>query len=409
MKGGVQKEKDFNSKLPMNEDLSEILGDHYRAMDSQSWAEVPFWIPTGAISLDYAIMGYRGLKGGIPHGRTIEIWGPESGGKSALLDHIIREFINMGGIVLLGDREHSHEEKRMREIGINPALFRFIEKPREKVKPGELPSDFYLEEFFDLTLAAFKKIRAAFPDIPILVALDSLAATPTKDVYNKEYDELTLRDRLDKSVAMSVLFPQFCGEITTSNATFIVVNQLRQRPGITWGDADYSPGGKAKDFMFSLRIKLDVGTPIKGSDDPSIDQLEPDPVGLLCKFRIYKNKVAPPLRTGGFWLMFDSRGIFHEATFANLLLERKCHERGQGFEKSGSWYVWKEETIGQGFKGLVRYFMENPDVMLEMEQELFAYAEPETEKQFRDSVEDKEVEEVEEVIVPKPKRKRGKK
>jgi recombination protein RecA len=113
-----------------------------------------------------------------------------------------------------------------------------------------------------------------------------------------------------------------------------------------------------------------LGTPIKGTEDPSIDQLEPDPVGLLCKFVINKNKVAPPLRKGSFYLMFDERGIFHEATFANMLIERERHKLPEsGFQKNGSWFSWKEESIGQGFRGLVKFFLENPDVMLEMEQE----------------------------------------
>ena len=357
-------------------DVGAVLGNEYRKMDEQTWSEIPFWIPTGSVSLDYAISGYRGLKGGIPHGKAVEIWGPESGGKSALLDHIIREFINLGGVVLLGDREHSHEERRMLEIGIDPKGVFFLEKPRDQLKAGETPSDFFLEEFFDIATTAFKKIRKNFPEIPVLVALDSLATTPPREIYEKEYGDVTMRDRLEKSIVMSRLFPQFCSDITISNATFIVVNQLRQRPGVVYGDPDYSPGGKAKDFMFSLRIKLSLGTPIKGTEDPSIDQLEPDPVGLLCKFVINKNKVAPPLRKGSFYLMFDERGIFHEATFANMLIERERHKLPEsGFQKNGSWFSWKEESIGQGFRGLVKFFLENPDVMLEMEQELFAYNE----------------------------------
>jgi hypothetical protein len=83
-------------------DVGAVLGNEYRKMDEQTWSEIPFWIPTGSVSLDYAISGYRGLKGGIPHGKAVEIWGPESGGKSALLDHIIREFINLGVLCFLG-------------------------------------------------------------------------------------------------------------------------------------------------------------------------------------------------------------------------------------------------------------------------------------------------------------------
>lgn len=360
-------------KTPNEIDLNDVLDKGvFRELQEERWSEIPFWIPTGCVSLDYATAGFlRGKKGGIPHGRAVEIWGPESAGKSALLDHIIREFLNLGGVVLLGDREHSHEESRLLQVGIDPTNLRFVERPKEKLKPGQVPSDFNLEEFFELTSKGFKKIRSTYPDVPVLVALDSLAVTPTKEQQDKEFGEQSMRDRLDKSIAMSNMFPEFCSDITTSNATFVVVNQLRQKPGVLFGDPDYSPGGNAKNFNFSLRIKLGSGSQVLGADDPSRKTEEPDTVGLLCSFKVMKNKVAPPMRRGHFFLMFDDRGIFHEATFAQMLIDRKRADGENPFEKSGTWYSWEGERIGQGMKGMTKFFLENPDVMLEIEQQLF--------------------------------------
>jgi recombination protein RecA len=374
-----KKKAEYENEQPSNElDLDEALGTkEYRKLEEERWADIPFWIPTGAVSLDYAIAGFRpGTKGGIPHGKAVEIWGPESGGKSVLLDHIIREFLNMqpSGVVFLGDSEHSHEERRMLEVGIDPSRLRFIQRYDET---GKDPRDFNLEEFFNLASKSFKKIRAISREIPILISLDSLAATDPGAV-DGDYEAGNMRDKMDKSLAMSRMFPRFCSEVTTSNATLIIVNQMREKPGVTFGDPQYSPGGNAKNFMFSLRIKLSSGAKIPSDKDPSIDQHSPDPVGLICSFTINKNKLAPPFRRGSFYLMFDERGIFQEATFAQLLIDREFHKYDErvDYEKSG-WWLWKGDRVGRGINGMTRAFLENPELMGEIEEELFLVKESE--------------------------------
>jgi recombination protein RecA len=366
-----------------NFDLDSILdGDEYRKIEQELWSQVPFWIGTGAVSLDWAIGGFiPGFKGGIPAGKVTEIYGNESSGKSTLLDHIVREFTTKyNGVVLIGDSENSHDERRMAEIGVNFDNVRFIEKRDSKL---EVPRNFALEEFFEMASSGFHKIHSADKNIPILVALDSLAATPCLQ-QGEDYDKTNMKERLEKSMAMSSMFPRFCSDITTNGATLIIINQIRQKPGVMFGDPDYSPGGHSKDFMFSIRIKMGNGSVLKAEEDPSIDQKFPDPVGLLCSFRVVKNKLAPPSRKGLFYLMWDSRGIQHESTFAQLLLDRKFQDYDDRVDYSGGHWAWKGDKVGRGVKGLTRAFLDNPELMEEIEYELLGKREDANEEDGAD-------------------------
>lgn len=366
-------------------DLDGILGDckiggktPFRKLEDDLWSDIPFWISTGAPSLDYAIGGYRpGFKGGIPFGRCTEINGPESSAKSTLLDNIIKNFLDTyEAVVLLGDREHAHEVRRLTELGIDATNLRFIERPRE----GDLHSDFVLEEFFEITEMVFRRIRKASPETPILVALDSLAATSTRmqidaiskaDPDKKGLSSYGMREQMDKSIIMSRFFPEFCSLITESNAVLIIVNQLRQKPGVLYGDPTYSPGGETLKFSASLRIKTSKGDEIKPSDDPIREHWGDFPVGMTVKFKTTKNKVAPPWRTGTFPLFFDDRGIHYETCLVDMIIDFKCWEKVVGLEKSGAWFSWGGERIAQGKGNLVKAFMEDHGLMEEIEKECF--------------------------------------
>lgn len=367
-------EKDFTSSV----DLSDYFGEGtpYRSLENEIWSDIPSWTPTGAISLDFAIGGYiRGKRGGIPHRRATEIWGPESSGKSVLLDHIMLNWCRSGGVVLLADRENSHEEGRLVEIGLGPYLksIRYIQKPVKVDGDTVFTNDYSLEYFMESAENGVKQIRDRNKTVSILVALDSLAylSTDAQEKVLNDGEDFNMKTMLDMSKILSQRFNNFCSKITKNNSALVVVNQFRQKPNQLFGDPDYSPGGNAKNHAFSLRIKLDAGQRIKAADDPTRTHEGDDPVGILCSFVINKNKVAPPFRRGRFSLYFDDRGIFHEETFAHLLVDRRKFDYSEHFEKSGVWYSWKGERIGQGLKGLVNTFVERPEIMYEMEAELF--------------------------------------
>lgn len=373
-----------------NYNVKELLSDvkisgisPFRSLDEALWSDIPFWIPTGAISLDYGIGGYRrGFKGGIPAGRCTEIYGHESSGKSALLDHVIKNFLEEhDGIVLLGDREHAHEEDRLTQIGIKSDNLVFIEIPNDEltIKKRQTVSDFTLEEFFQVGNMAFKKIRKEYPQVPILMALDSLAATPTNaqqaaimsdGAKGEDFESMNMKEKLDKAAVMSAMFPTFCDLITKSGATLIIVNQLRTKPNYQFGDPSYAPGGDTLPFQASLRIRLSKDEEIKPDKDPTRTHWGDDPVGLKIKFKIIKNKVAPPLRKGNFPLFFDDRGILNELCFADFLVDRKMWEHNKDFEKSGAWYSWKGERVGQGTTKMAATFIEDPELMKEIEAEI---------------------------------------
>lgn len=360
------------------QDLDGIFGDDtpYRALTTELWSDIPFWCPTGASSLDFAIGGYvRGRKGGVPHRRAMEIWGPESSGKSVLLDHIIKNWCKLYGVVLLADSENSHEEYRLLQIGMGPYLnrIRYIHKP---VKIGDktvFVNDYTLEEFFDLTEKGVAKIREKNTSIPILIALDSLAylATDAQKKAQAEGERMSMKLQLDMSRVLSMRFDTFCAALTKNNCALVIVNQFRQKPDATFKDPDYSPGGNTKNHAFSIRVKLDAGRRIYPSEDPTREHEGDDAVGIMCSFEVNKNKVAPPFRRGRFALYFDDRGIFPEETFAHLILDRKKFNYCDDFEKSGSWYSWKGERLGQGVNDMIRTFVTNPEIMAEMEGALF--------------------------------------
>ncbi len=360
-------------------DLDEILGEEkkespYRKIEEGVWSDIKMWIPTGVPSLDYAIGGYRrGFKGGIPHGKVIEIWGPESSGKSALLDHIMREALDMGFTVFLGDDEKSHEEERMKQIGIDTDHLRFVEKPPKYDKHGVLipETKYSLEEYFQKFEEGVKKVAAARIGIPVLVALDCLASVDTRSQQEVAYDEATMKTMISKASIMSMFFGRFCETIRSHNGTVIIVNQLRHEVAGFLGPNDYSPGGVRKNYEYSLRIKLNQGSFLKAAEDPLKEHREEFPVGLVCSFLVNKNKVGPPRGKGKFVLYFDERGICPYHSFALMLMERKVWEEDCPFEKSGSWFSWEGEKLGQGIKGLIAKFAEDPEIMREIEQNLF--------------------------------------
>jgi|GEM_PF-3646998 len=353
--------------------------------EDEVWSEIPLWIPTGCVGLDYAIGGFeRGRKGGVPIGKALEISGMESTGKSALLDHIIREVLNAGGAFLLADAEDAHMKERLRLIGADLTNFMFIQKPRietvdtggkhKKNSSSEANLKLILEEFFEVTEKLLTEFRKHVgPEVPVVIGLDSLAAIETR--AQSLVNEQNMKDKLSKADVMSQQFSGFCNHVTRKNAAIIIVNQLRSKPGVSFGDPMYSPGGDAKNFYFSIRIRMNSFQKITADKDwgknDAREYLDEDITGIQCSGKVIKNKVAEPFRKFRFPLFFDSRGIWDELAFAQLLVDREKWRFSDDFEKDDKTFFWKGEKLGIGEKGLAKAFIESPHVRIEMEEELF--------------------------------------
>lgn len=367
-------------------DLGDIFGGKdspYREIQQELWSEVPMWISFGCPPIDYAISAYRpGVKGGCPAGRVVELWGEEMACKSSILDKLTAEAQKMGCAVLGCDREHTHEAKRMMLHGVDPSKIRFIEKPIDKEvvkKRGkrdaiEEARDVTLEEFFFLSIEGVKKIKAVSPDTHVLVWLDSLTAMKTnmeeEATGEDRYSEGNMRVKSDKSILLSDVFPKYCSDITALGASFIFVSQVREKPGVLYGESQYASGGKAKSHMCSLRIRLHKGAVITADKDPLYEHECDDAVGLNVKFEVHKNKLFDPYRRGNFVLYFDQRGLWYPENLWNLIEYRKKIGKGT-LEKVGAWYSYKGERIGQGRSNVIKYLHEHPDIALDMEREFF--------------------------------------
>jgi recombination protein RecA len=356
--------------------LDDILDDPmYQTLTEESWSSVRWWCPTGAVSLDYGIGGFRGLKGGIPLGKAIEIFGPESSGKSALLRSIMANWTKLGGVVILRDAEDSHDATLLKEGGVDLSRLRILDFSDDKSKDALATNQVLsLEETFTKFDNALNKIREKNQDIPILLALDSMAACRTKEELSGKdpYEEFnSMKVNLGKASYLAQKFGFFCSRVTRNNATFISINQLRVSPNVQFADPHYTPGGETSKFHFSLRISLAKGKPIKADEDPLRNHRYRDSVGLMGEWKIIKNKLAPPMRTGKFPLYYDERSILHSQCLAQLIEDKLAWEWELGLERTGSWYSWRGERIGNGIKNLVIFFDEYPHIADEIEQTLF--------------------------------------
>lgn len=373
-----------NSTLENAMSLKDVLGsikvngkNIYKTLDDDIWSEVPFYISSTAISFDWAVAGYIfGKMGGIPHSRVIEISGPESSGKSTFLDIIMGSFQKKhGGYVLLCDAEHAHDDARMRELGVDPDNIVLIES--EKVDDEDV--DPTLEEFFDYSEFTIKKIRKNDRDTPILVGLDSVAQIDTnlqkeavkvtdkssqKDLGDNSY---SMKESLDKAKVINDRLPRYASMLQQNNATLIVVNQLRDIPGVMFGDTQREPGGRRLKFTASLRFRVGRESFIFPKDDYKEHGQNKYPIGINMKFKIIKNKVAPPFREGTVPIMFDERGVWKSKCLMDLISDLEWFNNPDCFiEKSGAWYNYKEERMGQGLVNACKFLDDNPEIMEEI-------------------------------------------
>ena len=275
--------------------------------------------PTGSLALDLAL----GI-GGIPKGRIIEIYGPESSGKTTLVQHIIAECQKMGGTAALIDAEHAFDHVYAEKTGVDVTNL-LVSQPDTGEQALEI---------------AETLIRSNAIDI---IAIDSVAAlTPRAEIEGEMGDSfVALQARL-----MSQALRKITGAISKSNCTVIFTNQLRMKVGVMFGNPETTPGGNALKFYASVRMEIRKAETIKDGDDVK---------GIRAKVKVVKNKVAPPFRTAEFDIMF-SQGISREGNVLDIAADMNL------IKKSGSWYEYNGQKIAQGRDSAKEYLKENPKV-----------------------------------------------
>lgn len=276
-------------------------------------------IPTGSLSLDIAL----GL-GGIPKGRVIEIYGPESSGKTTVTLHMIAEVQKRGGIAGFIDAEHALDPTYAAAIGVDVDNL-YINQPD------------YGEQGLEI---AETMVRSGAMDI---VVVDSVAAlTPKAELEGDMGDaHVGLQARL-----MSQALRKLAGAISKSNCTVVFINQLREKVGIIYGNPQVTTGGNALKYYASVRMEV-----------RRVEQLKQggDFVGNRTKVKIVKNKVAPPFKEAEFDIMFGE-GISYEGDLLDLAAELNV------INKSGAWYAYEGNKIGQGRENAKIFLKDNPDI-----------------------------------------------
>lgn len=289
-------------------------------------------LPSGSLSLDLA------LGGGYPKGRIIEIYGPESSGKTTLALHAIAELQKQGGQAAFIDAEHALDPAYARKIGVDTANL-LISQPDNGEQALEICE----------TL-----VRSGAVD---LIVVDSVAAlVPQAEIDGDMGDaQMGLQARL-----MSQAMRKLTGIISKSKATVIFINQIRMKIGVMFGNPETTTGGNALKFYASVRIDIRRIGQIKDGDNVS---------GNRTKIKVVKNKIAAPFRTAEFDIMYNE-GISRAGDILDLAVEQGV------LEKAGAFFKYKGETIGQGREAVKRLFKEKPELMDEIEQAVRAQALP---------------------------------
>ena len=284
-------------------------------------------IPTGSIGLDLAL----GV-GGYPRGRIIEIYGPESSGKTTLAIHAIAEAQKQGGIAAIIDAEHAFDRFYAEKLGVDVENL-WISQPDNGEQALEI---------------ADQLIRSSAIDI---IVIDSVAAlTPKKEIEGEMGDSAVgLHARL-----MSQALRKLTATIAKTNTTCIFINQLREKNGIMFGNPETTTGGNALKFYASVRIDIRKSTAIKDGDEV---------LGNLTKVKVVKNKVAPPFRRAEFDIMFGE-GISKVGEIIDLGVEYGI------IQKSGSWFSYDGQKLAQGRDAAKSLLRDNPELCDELEAKI---------------------------------------
>ena len=310
-------EKDFGKGAIMK------LGDKSKNMDVET-------VPTGSLSLDLAL----GL-GGLPKGRVVEIYGPESSGKTTVTLHMVAEVQKRGGIAGFIDAEHALDPSYARRIGVDIDNL-YISQPDNGEQALEITE---------------MMVRSGAVDI---IVVDSVAALVPKAEIDGDMGDshVGLQARL-----MSQALRKLTAIISKSKCIVIFINQLREKVGVMFGSPETTTGGRALKFYSSIRMDIRRIEAIKQGGEI---------VGNRTRVKVVKNKVAPPFKEAEFDIMFG-KGISREGDILDLAANTGI------VNKSGAWYSYNDAKIGQGRENTKNYFRENPEIMEEIEHKVRAH------------------------------------
>lgn len=279
-------------------------------------------IPTGSLSLDIA------LGGGVPKGRVVEIYGPESSGKTTLTLHVIAEIQKQGGTAAFIDAEHALDPAYAKRIGVDTGAL-LLSQPDNGEQALEIVETLVRSNAVDL------------------IVVDSVAAlVPRAEIEGDMGDShMGLQARL-----MSQALRKLTGVISRSNATVIFINQIRMKIGVMFGNPETTTGGNALKFYASVRMDIRRIAQIKQGDEI---------IGNRTRVKVVKNKIAPPFRQAEFDIMYN-KGISASGDILDLATEKEI------VEKSGAWFAYNGEKIAQGREAAKTYLEENPKVLAEI-------------------------------------------
>ncbi len=286
-------------------------------------------IPTGAMALDRAL----GV-GGLPRGRIVEIYGPESSGKSTLAMHVVAEAQRNGGICAYVDAEHAMDPAYAKAIGVNIDDL-LISQPDTGEQALEI-SDML--------------IRSGALDV---LVIDSVAAlTPRAEIEGEMGDtHVGLQARL-----MSQALRKLTGSLSKSKTIAVFINQLREKVGVIYGSPEVTPGGRALKFYASVRIDIRRVEAIKDGAEV---------IGSRTRVKIVKNKVSPPFKTAEFDIMYGT-GISREGSLLDVAVDLGL------VKKSGAWFTYEGEQLGQGRENVKQFLRETPELMVEINERVRA-------------------------------------
>lgn len=281
-------------------------------------AEVPV-ISTGCLALDMAL----GV-GGVPRGRVVEVYGPESSGKTTVALHIVAEAQKAGGIAAFVDAEHALDPAYAQKLGVNIEDL-YISQPDTGEQALEI---------------AEALIRSGAIDI---IVIDSVAALVPKAEIDGEMGDsfVGLHARL-----MSQALRKLTGVLSRTNTVAIFINQLREKVGVMYGNPEVTTGGRALKFYSSVRLDVRRGEQLKNGSDL---------IGNRTKVKVVKNKVAPPFKVAEFDIIYGE-GISKSGTLLDLAVERDI------IHKSGAWFSYEDQRIGQGRENARQFLIDNPDI-----------------------------------------------
>jgi len=319
----ILSEEEFLADLTV--DINKEFGDEgTMILGGSETGDVKHWVSSGHPFID-AVLGK-----GLPFGRIVEVYGPESNGKTTLAISVIAQSQKMGATTIFLDTEHALSKQRAQDIGVDLKKLLYAQ-------PGTM------EDVFDYVEKIIEKIKKRDPERLVTIVWDSVAATPTRSEVEGDYGDhnVGIHGRI-----MSQGFRKITKLINSSNVLFICINQVRDKIGVMFGDKSSTPGGRALKFYASQRIEVKRIGNLKEGDDV---------VGIKCKLTAKKNKVAPPFGEAEFAILFASdvagidqyNSVLEESFKAGLLGDSKGYMlyKGKNYRK----------------KELAKYFRENPD------------------------------------------------